>query len=80
MAQLSKAEKADARNLFEAKQACEHCGGLHNRACPRVKRKAFHPNGNVIEVEYWADYDQSGIVWPEDAYDPDEGVPGEPSS
>ena len=74
MAELSRAEKADARVLFEAGTACEHCGGLHKRACPRVRRIERHPNGNVTAVEYWeADkWDQTGVIWPEDAYDPGE--------
>lgn len=50
---------------------CQDCGGYHLRACPRVKRKCFHANGNLIEVEYWSDrdYDDSETVYPEDAYD-----------
>ena len=78
MANLTKAEMADARVLFEAGTACEHCGGIHHRACPRVRRKVFHPNGNLIEVEYWRKYDASGVIFPEDAYDPadSEGAAG----
>ena len=50
---------------------CEDCGGFHLRACPRVKRKAFHANGNLIEVEYWnqRDYDDSETIYPEDVWD-----------
>ena len=69
---LTPEEKRSAQQIFAAGEACEHCGGLHKRACPRIKRKAFHPNGNVIEVEYWAEYDETGIVWPEDAWDPED--------
>lgn len=69
---LTRAEKADARLLFEAGTACEHCGGLHQRACPRVKRIEKHPNGNVTAVTYWRKWDQTGVVFPEDAYDPEE--------
>jgi hypothetical protein len=72
VAELTRAEKADARNLFEAKAGCEHCGGLHHRACPRVKRIERHPNGNVTAVEYFERYDPTGIIWPEDAFDPDD--------
>ena len=68
---LSKAEKADAQAIFAAGDACEHCGGLHRRACPRVRRIEKHPNGNVIAVEYWEKWDESGVIFPEDAYDPD---------
>jgi hypothetical protein len=72
VAELTKAEKADARTLFEAGTACQHCGGLHQRACPRVKRQEFHPNGNLIAVEFWDKWDESGVVFPEDAYDPED--------
>lgn len=68
---LTKAEKADARLLFEAGTACEHCGGLHQRACPRVRRIEKHPNGNVTAVSYWRKWDQTGVIFPEDAYDPE---------
>jgi hypothetical protein len=36
-----------------------------------VKRKTFHPNGNLVEVEYWPDgqYDATAIFWPEDIFE-----------
>jgi hypothetical protein len=46
-------------------------GIQHEAACPRVKRLEFHPNTNLVSVEFWKRYDESGIVWPEDAFDPD---------
>jgi len=72
VAQLSTAEKLDAQAVFAAGTACTDCGGIHQRACPRVKRKVFHPNGNLVEVEYWrhGQWDETGVIWPEDAYDP----------
>jgi hypothetical protein len=74
---LTRQEKLDAQAIFAAGKACSDCGGIHKRACPRVKRKAFHPNGNVIEVEYRDKFDDSAIIWPEDAFDPDsEGADG----
>ena len=66
---LTRQQKAEAQQAFAENKACGDCGGLHQRACPRVKRKAFHPNGNVIEVEYRDKFDDSAIIWPEDAYD-----------
>lgn len=44
---------------------CAHCGGFHVRACPRVRRIEFHPNGSVAAVEFWrADQtDWTGVVW-----------------
>ena len=78
---LSPAEKAEARSLFEAGEACEDCGGLHKRACPRVKRQVWlrtgAGDGQRIEVEYWPPgWDDTGVVWPEDAYDTEEGADG----
>jgi hypothetical protein len=75
VADLTKADKAAARELFEAGEACEDCGGLHKRACPRVRRQVWlrtgAGDGQRTEVEYWPEYDQTGIIWPEDAYDPE---------
>ena len=73
MANLTKAEKQEAQAVFAAGNACTDCGGIHQRACPRIKRRAFHPNGNVIEVEYWRKYDPTGVIFPEDAFDPEDG-------
>jgi hypothetical protein len=69
---LTRQEKLDAQEIFAAGNACEHCGGIHKRACPRVKRIEKLGNGNVTAVEYFRKYDGTGIVWPEDAYDPDD--------
>jgi hypothetical protein len=69
---LTAAEKADARVMFEAGAACEHCGGLHKRACPRIRRVDKHPNGNVISVSFWRKWDESSVIFPEDAYDPEQ--------
>lgn len=46
---------------------CSHCGGTHARACPRVRRMAWHLNGNLAEVEFWPDgrWPDEHIVWPE---------------
>lgn len=55
--------------------ACVHCGGLHLRACPRVKRMRFRPQPGqrieLIEVEFWPDGEWSdlGVIWPEDVFD-----------
>lgn len=42
-----------------AEQQCEHCKGLHTTKCPAIRRIAYHENGRVAEVEYFA----SGM-WP----------------
>jgi hypothetical protein len=47
---------------------CMHCGGGHLRACPRIKRMLFATNGNLAEIEFFRydEFDQTGVVWPED--------------
>lgn len=75
---LTETEKAAVRPIFLGtadKRPCKDCGGVHETQCPRVKRKVFHPNGNLTEVEYWppgweAHY-ADVIIWPEDAFDED---------
>jgi hypothetical protein len=71
---MNRAEKEHFLQKFNNGEACKDCGGLHTRECPRVKRKAFHPNGNLIEVEYWPgdQYDQSVIIFPDDLFEEDD--------
>jgi hypothetical protein len=75
---LTPAQKRDARQIFAEGKACGDCGGIHPRACPRVKRQVWlrsgPGDGQRTEVEFWRTYDQTGIIWPEDAYDPDDEV------
>ena len=73
---LTAVEKRDAQEIFQRGDACEWCGGLHKRACPRVRRIEKHPNGNVIAVEFWEKWDETGVIFPEDAYDPDDEQDG----
>ncbi|MFJ5532447.1 hypothetical protein [Streptomyces sp. NPDC093261] len=50
-------------------QRCPWCGGLHVRACPRVKSMRFDNAGEkVLEVAFWPDgkWLDSFIDWPED--------------
>ena len=65
-------ELEEVRSIFTGthpdKAPCTDCGGIHERACPRVKKKAFHANGNLAEVEYWQVWDKSDIVFPEDVF------------
>ena len=75
MASLTKQQKLEAQQAFAEGKACVDCGGLHPRACPRVKRQVWLRTGagagERTEVEYWGTYDDSAIVWPEDAYEDD---------
>jgi hypothetical protein len=67
---LSEAEKMALRQLFPDRpgRCCDDCGGYHLRACPRIKREVKLGNGNRTEVEYWASWDDSNTVWPEDVF------------
>ncbi len=67
---LTRQQKADAQAIFAAGNACADCGGIHQRTCPRIRRLDLHPNGNRVGVTYFKRFDDTGIVWPEDAYDP----------
>ena len=73
---LTRQEKLDAQAIFARGEACPDCGGIHQRACPRIRRQVWLRTGagagERTEVEYWAEYDQTGIIWPEDAFDPEE--------
>lgn len=48
-------ERERAKAYFQAGEVCAHCRGVHNRACPRVKRMKYHENSTLAEVEFWAD-------------------------
>lgn len=52
------------QTVFELRQ-CRHCGGVHDRACPRVKRMVFSPSGGLLEVEFWAKWDDGHVIYPE---------------
>ena len=64
-------EKRFLRSLFDERpdRTCRDCGGYHMRACPRVKRQVWLGNGNRVEVEYWQQWDDSEVIWPEDVFD-----------
>ena len=73
MAHLTRTEKLDAQAIFAAGEACPDCGGIHQRACPRIKRQVWlrsgPGDGQRTEVEYWEKWDESSTIWPEDAFD-----------
>jgi Helix-turn-helix domain len=54
-------QRADMVALFENHKrdypptVCEHCKGVHWRACPRVRRLVYDEHRRVAEVEYWPD-------------------------
>lgn len=46
---------------------CEHCHGVHPRACPRVKRVVYDEHRRVTEVEYWPDaaWSKDHVIFPD---------------
>lgn len=75
--ELTPDQAADIRSRFQRGDACRHCGGLHPRSCPRVKRMAFHSNGAMAEVEFWPDgqWSDDNILWPEELPEPEAEAP-----
>jgi len=60
---------------------CQHCGGIHNRSCPRVRRMEFQPTSSqLLSVEFWPDgkWSDDNIIWPEDC-DVDPPDPDQPA-
>ena len=53
------------RTTVFASQACEHCGGLHDRTCPRVRRVKFSESGRPVEVEFWpaGEWPADEVLW-----------------
>ena len=64
---LSDEEKAEVAKRFAAGEGCTHCGGLHLRACPRVRRLVLSGDA-IAEVEFWRDgqWPTGDVLWPED--------------
>jgi len=54
--------------------ACMHCGGIHARACPRVKRLFWHPNGRIARADYWPHnkINWEGVIWEDQRTPPPE--------
>lgn len=83
MAKLSKQQREEARQAFDDQGQCPDCGGLHSRACPRVKRMVLRysetrglQQRELIgrEVEYFnhGDWPEEDVIWPEDCFEDDE--------
>ena len=73
---LTRQQKLEAQAAFAEGKACKWCGALHQRECNRVRRQVWHPNSNLLEIEFWQEWKQPGAIWPEDAYDPDDTEDG----
>ncbi len=60
---------AEQRQTLAAAR-CAHCGGVHAISCPRVKRIRFRSDGSTpMEVEFWAEWPQDRVTYPEDFLD-----------
>lgn len=42
---------------------CQHCGGYHRRACPRVRSLRFHPNGTIAAVTFWRRWSDDHVLF-----------------
>ena len=70
---MDAAQRADLQERFNQYQAdypvgvCEHCRGIHPRACPRVKRIVYGEHRQVVEVEYWPDsaWSKDHVIFPD---------------
>lgn len=65
------------RTVLVAPGQSARTGETHEAACPRIRKLEFHANSNLISVEFWRTWDESGVVFPEDAFDDDDAeAPG----
>lgn len=64
---LTEDAKAQLAQYFSAGEVCAHCKGIHVRACPRVKKMAYHESGTLAEVEFWPDgkWPTDNVVFPD---------------
>ncbi len=57
----------DEERAAQLAARCAWCGGVHERACPRLRSIRFRPDGSTpTAVEFWEHWDASEIIWPED--------------
>lgn len=59
-------------DAFKDTAPCQHCGGYHAIACPRIRSLRFMPSGTVERVEFWPEWDESRVIYPEDLPVPEE--------
>jgi hypothetical protein len=53
---------------------CQHCGGYHKRACPRVRSLRFHPNGTIAAVTFWRTWSTDHVLFLDGEDDDGQGV------
>jgi hypothetical protein len=70
--------EADPHDTYQPKRPryvtrrCAHCGGIHLRACPRIKTIEFAPSGEPSRVVFWKTFDDTDVIWPEAIFADDE--------
>ena len=52
---LDEVERRRVLEYFDKGEICQHCKGIHTRACPRVKSVEYQDSGALKRVEYWPD-------------------------
>jgi type II secretory pathway pseudopilin PulG len=62
---------AGGKTTVFAQQACSHCGGLHSKVCPRIRRISYHETGKVAEVVFWraGQWPTDEVIWLEDVHE-----------
>ena len=65
---LDEEQRASVRERFANGEGCMWCGGLHLRACPRVRKFVFRGRDDVAEVEFFAhgEWPTADVLFPED--------------
>jgi hypothetical protein len=63
---LKQIEAVGGPDAYAVDPRCQHCKGIHDRACPRVREMTFSPAGQIIGVTFWKEWDENSVLWPED--------------
>lgn len=60
--------KAEGTTTVFEQTACQLCGGVHTRNCPRVRRIVYGDGGKPSEVEFWrhGEWPADQVLWLED--------------
>ena len=70
---LNRVFKAHFEQAGGPLSVCMWCHGIHERACPAVRRVRFSDSGErVVEIEFKDSYDDEHIIWASDLEQDDE--------
>lgn len=83
--ELTTEQKEVARAIFmgeSERSACHFCAGIHaavaglppsRQPCPRIRKAEWHPDGTVLNVEFWPPGDwEADVIFPDDVFEDDE--------